>query len=86
MSLHDTILSCYFLTLRRWVVFSLFIILFYMHVTYENYCNIYIFYAAELGDYDPRRHTPGYVSEFRLLAHQTPELEARAVEIHRTLT
>ncbi|RVE52943.1 hypothetical protein evm_002420 [Chilo suppressalis] len=41
---------------------------------------------SELGDYDPRRHSPGYVSEFRLLAHQTPELEARAAEIHRTLT
>ncbi|XP_026319961.1 band 4.1-like protein 4 isoform X4 [Hyposmocoma kahamanoa] len=41
---------------------------------------------SELGDYDPRRHTPGYVSEFRLLAHQTPELETRAAEIHRTLT
>ncbi|XP_039756669.1 band 4.1-like protein 4 isoform X1 [Pararge aegeria] len=41
---------------------------------------------SELGDYDPRRHMPGYVSEFRLLAHQTPELEARAADIHRTLT
>lgn len=64
--------------------FLLSVIFFYMHVAYENYCNI--FYTAELGDYDPRRHTPGYVSEFRLLAHQTPELEARAAEIHRTLT
>lgn len=43
-------------------------------------------YIAELGDFDPRRHGIGYVSEFRLLAHQTPELEARAAEIHRTLT
>ncbi|KAI5640579.1 FERM central domain-containing protein [Phthorimaea operculella] len=41
---------------------------------------------SELGDYDPRRHLNGYVSEFRLLAHQTPELEARAADIHRTLT
>ncbi|XP_026731566.1 band 4.1-like protein 4 isoform X1 [Trichoplusia ni] len=41
---------------------------------------------SELGDFDPRRHGIGYVSEFRLLAHQTPELEARAAEIHRTLT
>ncbi|XP_028156053.1 band 4.1-like protein 4 isoform X2 [Ostrinia furnacalis] len=41
---------------------------------------------SELGDYDHRRHAPGYVSEFRLLAHQTPELESRAAEIHRTLT
>ncbi|XP_028038993.1 band 4.1-like protein 4 isoform X2 [Bombyx mandarina] len=40
---------------------------------------------SELGDYDPRRHAPGYVSEFRLLAHQAPELETRAAEIHRTL-
>ncbi|XP_050666453.1 band 4.1-like protein 4 isoform X2 [Leptidea sinapis] len=41
---------------------------------------------SELGDYEPRRHAPGYVSEFRLLTHQTPELEARAADIHRTLT
>lgn len=67
--------------------FLLCIVFIYVHVAYENYCNIIIFfYAAELGDYDPRRHTPGYVSEFRLLAHQTPELETRAAEIHRTLT
>lgn len=42
--------------------------------------------AAELGDYDHRRHGSSYVSEFRFLAHQTPELETRAAEIHRTLT
>ncbi|XP_045511721.1 band 4.1-like protein 4 isoform X1 [Colias croceus] len=41
---------------------------------------------SELGDYDPRRHGPGYVSEFRFLTHQTPELEGRAADIHRTLT
>lgn len=41
---------------------------------------------SELGDFDPRRHGHGYVSEFRLVAHQTPELESRAAEIHRTLT
>ncbi|XP_045527862.1 band 4.1-like protein 4 isoform X3 [Pieris brassicae] len=41
---------------------------------------------SELGDYDPRRHGPGYVSEFRFLAHQTPELEGRAADIHRTLS
>ncbi|XP_041975096.1 band 4.1-like protein 4 isoform X2 [Aricia agestis] len=41
---------------------------------------------SELGDYDPRRQIHGYVSEFRLLAHQTPEFEGRAADIHRTLT
>ncbi|XP_044017169.1 band 4.1-like protein 4 isoform X2 [Aphidius gifuensis] len=40
---------------------------------------------SELGDYDPRRHSIGYVSEFRFLANQTAELESRIVELHKTL-
>lgn len=40
---------------------------------------------AELGDYDPRRHSVGYVTEFRFLANQTTELENRIVELHKTL-
>ncbi|XP_015609594.1 band 4.1-like protein 4 isoform X2 [Cephus cinctus] len=40
---------------------------------------------SELGDYDPRRHSIGYVTEFRFLANQTAELEARIVELHKTL-
>ncbi|XP_034938241.1 band 4.1-like protein 4 isoform X2 [Chelonus insularis] len=39
---------------------------------------------SELGDYDPRRHSPGYVTEFRFLTNQTAELEARIVELHKT--
>ncbi|CAG9796588.1 unnamed protein product [Diatraea saccharalis] len=54
--------------------------------TTSNHRQTNSFDVSELGDYDPRRHSSGYVSEFRLLAHQTPELEARAAEIHRTLT
>ncbi|XP_062565326.1 uncharacterized protein DDB_G0283357-like isoform X2 [Armigeres subalbatus] len=37
---------------------------------------------AELGDYDPRKHPPGYVSEFRLLNNQTKEIESRIHEFH----
>ncbi|KAK0170006.1 hypothetical protein PV328_010621 [Microctonus aethiopoides] len=40
---------------------------------------------SELGDYDPRRHSLGYVTEFRFLANQTAELEAKIVELHKTL-
>ncbi|KAK9758656.1 FERM N-terminal domain [Popillia japonica] len=40
---------------------------------------------SELGDYDPRRHSPGYVSEFRFLSNQTLELESRIAELHKTL-
>ncbi|XP_017769983.1 PREDICTED: band 4.1-like protein 4, partial [Nicrophorus vespilloides] len=40
---------------------------------------------SELGDYDPRRHSPGYVSEFRFLSNQTLELETRIAELHKTL-
>lgn len=47
--------------------------------------NIIFEILAELGDYDPRRHSHGYVSEFRFLANQTYEVEARIVEIHKTL-
>lgn len=42
-------------------------------------------FTAELGDYDPRRHTNGYVSEFRLVANQTCELETRVAELHQLL-
>ena len=41
--------------------------------------------AAELGDYDPRRHSPGYVSEFRFISNQTVELESRIAELHKGL-
>ncbi|CAH1988683.1 unnamed protein product [Acanthoscelides obtectus] len=40
---------------------------------------------SELGDYDPRRHSPGYVSEFRLFPEQSIELEMRMEELHHTL-
>lgn len=46
---------------------------------------VYLFVAAELGDYDPRRHSPGYVSEFRFLSNQTVELENKIAELHKTL-
>lgn len=41
--------------------------------------------TAELGDYDARRHSTGYVSEFRLLANQSKELENRVGELHQQL-
>ncbi|CAG9759767.1 unnamed protein product [Ceutorhynchus assimilis] len=41
---------------------------------------------SELGDYDPRRHAYGYVSEFRFFPNQSVELEMRMTELHQTLT
>ncbi|XP_063595550.1 band 4.1-like protein 4 isoform X2 [Penaeus indicus] len=40
---------------------------------------------SELGDYDPRRHSPGYVSEFRFMTTQTVALENKIAELHKTL-
>ncbi|KAJ3640243.1 hypothetical protein Zmor_003553 [Zophobas morio] len=40
---------------------------------------------SELGDYDPRRHSKGYVSEFRFLPNQSIDLETRIAELHKTL-
>lgn len=45
----------------------------------------FLYFAAELGDYDPRRHLPGYASEFNIIANQTQELENKASEIHKGL-
>ncbi|XP_051972817.1 band 4.1-like protein 4 isoform X1 [Xyrauchen texanus] len=40
---------------------------------------------SELGDYDPYKHTPGYVSEYRFVADQKEELEDAIEQIHKTL-
>nr|XP_053632322.1 band 4.1-like protein 4A [Cherax quadricarinatus] len=40
---------------------------------------------SELGDYDPRRHSPGYVSEFRFITTQTVALENKIAELHKKL-
>ena len=45
----------------------------------------FLFFTAELGDYDPRRHLPGYAAEFNFIANQTTELESKASEIHKGL-
>ncbi|CAD5118301.1 DgyrCDS7014 [Dimorphilus gyrociliatus] len=40
---------------------------------------------SELGDFDPARHTQGYVSEFRFVPNQTEQLEARIAYLHKFL-
>lgn len=47
--------------------------------------NTILWIAAELGDYDPRRHSPGYVSEFRFISNQTVDLENKICELHKQL-
>lgn len=46
---------------------------------------VYIIYAAELGDYDCRRHSFGYVSEFHLIPNQSSDFESRVTELHQQL-
>ncbi|KAG2466892.1 E41LA protein, partial [Polypterus senegalus] len=41
---------------------------------------------AELGDYDPFKHTAGYVSEYRFVPDQKEELEEAIERIHKTVT
>jgi hypothetical protein len=38
--------------------------------------------TEELGDYDPERHLPGYVSEMNLVLNQSEKLENRVEEFH----
>lgn len=53
----------------------------------QNTGSIWLFLTrtAELGDYDARRHSIGYVSEFRLVANQTRDMEQRVTELHQQL-
>ncbi|RWS31118.1 band 4.1-like protein 3 [Leptotrombidium deliense] len=39
---------------------------------------------SELGDYDPDEHVNGYLSDFRFAPNQSPELEEKVAELHRT--
>ena len=44
---------------------------------------MYIFafvFSAELGDFDPEVHTPGYISEFHFVPKQTEALELATYE------
>ncbi len=54
-------------------------------VTVRRLFTILLLFLAELGDYDPVRHSPGYVSEFRFLSRQSEELEDRIHQTHAKL-
>lgn len=43
-----------------------------------------LLFSAELGDYDPEVHTPGYISEFHFIMDQTEELELAFMEQFKT--
>ncbi len=43
-------------------------------------------YAANLGDYDPEEHPPGYVSGYQIIPKQTERLEKRLEELHEKHT
>lgn len=62
-------------------------ILFFVNVNHWICLTFFlIFYsAAELGDYDPYKHTAGYVSEYRFVPDQKEELEDAIERIHKTL-
>lgn len=39
---------------------------------------------SELGDYDTEAHKKNYLSEFKIAPNQTPELEEKVVDLHKT--
>ena len=46
----------------------------------------FFYVSAELGDYDPNHHTPGYVSEFRFISAQTEEFESDVQAAHGSMS
>ena len=41
--------------------------------------------TAELGDYDPTKHSSNYVADFHLIPKQTHEMDDRIAQLHRSL-
>lgn len=41
---------------------------------------------AELGDYDPRKHPEGYVSQFPVIPKQSVNFDERVAHLHRSLS
>ena len=39
--------------------------------------------SAEVGDYDPQDHPPGYISQFKMLPKQTQKQEEKIAEFHK---
>lgn len=39
---------------------------------------------SEFGDYNPDEHKGNYLSEFKIAPNQTPELEAKVIDLHKT--
>ncbi|XP_022662593.1 band 4.1-like protein 4 isoform X6 [Varroa destructor] len=55
-------------------------------LTYDLAAQLFAFAVqSELGDFDPRRHNSGYISEFRFVPDQTEALEEKVVQLHKTL-
>ena len=40
---------------------------------------------SELGDYDPVEHGDTYLAGFKMAPNQTPELEEKVAQLHKTL-
>jgi len=41
--------------------------------------------TAELGDFDPTKHAPGYVADYRLLPKQTHDMDDQIATLHSAL-
>lgn len=39
---------------------------------------------SEMGDYDPSEHSRNYLKDFKFAPNQTPELEEKVMELHRS--
>jgi len=76
------------------VVFSSFSITFFISFSTPHFfptghthfhSHLPLLLTAELGDFDPRKHSVGYVSHYRLVSKQTTDLEEQVTRLHQTL-
>lgn len=45
---------------------------------------LFVFFTAEIGDYDPGKHPEGYCSKFQFFPKHSERLERRIADIHKT--
>jgi hypothetical protein len=51
----------------------------------SNFWIAIYYFTAELGDFDPEVHTPGFISEFHFIQDQTEEIELAILEAFKTM-
>ena len=69
--------------IASYTVQCMYLIHFNIHFIVKLLYLLYFYVIAELGDYHPEEHGPGYLSRLQLIPGQTEEMEKKIAELHK---